>query len=455
MIAYFFPPCSASGVYRTVRFMKFLPDYEWYPIILTIKPDQYEAYFPLDLALTEQISPGQTIVRTSAFRWLDALLKLRQHIRVAKCASHSLKQQIDNSPKHSRWQRVKDSITGALSTPDEQIGWLLPALWRGMGIIRKQEVDAVYSTASPWTAHLIGYWLSRLTGTPWIADFRDPWTQNPFRAETSKLKESLEAFMEKCVVSRADIVIANTSTLREDFVRRYSFLNSDKFVTITNGFDPDENEPFRQSQRDEFDTPTATQSKDSTVFTLTHTGSLYGQRDPRPFFVAIEQLLMEGSIPMERLCINLVGESQDMVSRFLTDHPLVEKAVRLIPQVSHQKCLEYLVNSDLLLVIQPNTTLQIPGKLFEYIQVQKPILALTPSEGATARLITSDGIGASVDATDVVGIKKQVLLYYQMFLCGSLRTNHPSDIYRKYSMRQLTKQLANLLDKLANGKSGE
>ena len=302
MIAYYFPPSGVSGIYRTMRFLKYLPECAWRPVVLTLRPDAYEVGEPRDDSLHEQLPTDLTVIRTTELRILEGLQRLRD----LRQRAEAVPVEQTSQPLHERrqvaaswWQRFKDAVTGMLSTPDRQIGWWLPAVWAGRQAIRHHEIGVLYSTGKPWTAHLVGYGLRRLTHTPWVADFRDPWLNNPSSAPMSRLRQAIEARLERMVISRADVVVANTEVVRQEWMQRYPFLKPDKVVTITNGFDPDEQWPH--------DVPPVPRSSQVPVLTLTHAGALYAQRYPHDFFVALDRVLTNGTVPAERLRVNLVG----------------------------------------------------------------------------------------------------------------------------------------------------
>lgn len=447
MIAYYFPPAGVSGIYRTMRFLKYLPECDWRPVILTLRPDAYEANEPRDASLLERLPPDLTIIRTAECRVLERLQRLR---RLVRPAGESVPTGTPQPPVHerretavSRWQRFKDGVTGLLSTPDRQIVWFFPAVRAGWRAIRQGDVAVVYSTGKPWTAHLVGYVLRRLTGVPWVADFRDPWLNNPSSAPMSRMRQMIEARMERAVICRANVVVANTDAVRQEWVQRYPFLKPDKLVTITNGFDPDEQPSQAMNQ--------ASQSPSQPPkLTLTHAGALYAQRYPHDFFVALDRVLATGTVPDDRLRVNLVGSWDTQTHTFLAQHPRVAEVVELVPQVPREVYLNYLQQSDVLLLQQPQTTSQIPAKVFEYLQAGKTILALTPPHGATGHLVQSEGLGRVCDATDTKAIEDVLIAFYHDFTAGTLKPVLSAAGYQKYDMRHLTHRLASHFDQLAS-----
>lgn len=439
MIAYYFPPCAASGIYRTLRFSKYLPEYGWKPLILTLKENLYEHDCPIDRTLVDSIPNDLMIVRTTRIRFLERLLHLKSVLHPKKTSSGIGGQRTKETTTPSLWQRLKDIITRALTTPDQQIGWFFPALFAGLKSVREDKIDAIYSTASPWTAHLVAYWLHKLTGIPWVADFRDPWTQNPWQLERSRIRRSIENRMEKSVVKAANSVIANTQALREDFIRRFDFLDSEKVVALTNGFDPN---GHHVNARPCMANPE--------VFTLTHTGALYAERDPQTLFQALSELICDGSIPGDKARVNLVGQNDEKVETTLSQYKELMEVVRLIPPVSHSESFEYLLASDVLLIVQPKTRLQIPAKIYEYIQVGKRILALTPYDGATGRLVKSEKFGIVVEPDDIPKLKAELLDLYHSFCTGNLCANKNGSARDRYSMKSITRELAGILNQVGS-----
>ena len=203
MIAYYFPPSGVSGIYRTLRFIKFLPECGWRPVVLTLRPDAYEAGEPRDESLYNRLPTDLTVIRTSEWRvleWLQRLRGRRRPVQAAPVAPAAPQLHERREVPTSWWQRCKDALTGMLSTPDRQIGWFGPAVWAGWRAMGDHDIGVLYSTGKPWTAHLVGYGLRRLTCTPWVADFRDPWLNNPSSPPMSRMRQAIEARLERLVI---------------------------------------------------------------------------------------------------------------------------------------------------------------------------------------------------------------------------------------------------------------
>ena len=454
MIAYFFPPIGgigSAGSQRVLKFAKYLPDSQWTPVILTVRPEYYESYLSVDPILLEKVPTGMVVVRTRVVRWLTKLLKMKHHLTTlwasrpderagaadTKRQSEMVKDIGDDSSRAKSWyQRVKDSITDLFDIPDEEMGWFLPAVAGGWMTMRRERVDVIYSTGRPWTAHLIGLALKLLTGKPLVVDFRDPWITNPFRLQYSWFKEILERNMERTVIEHADVVIANTEELQAEFAVRYSNQPRAKFVSILNGFDPDDYDAL----------PQATPQNSAEYFTVTHTGFLYGKRDPKIFLEAVKMLVNQPCVDRKRFRVRLIGAVA--LPYNLNDYLFsnkIDDIVQLRDHVPFKDSLEYMRQSTLLLLLQPGTTTQVPSKLFEYIGMRKPILAISPKRGATSSIVRSEGVGevADPDNTDEI-VEALGRLYHQWRSNTSLCATYES-AYQKFNVKNMTRQLAEQL----------
>jgi glycosyltransferase involved in cell wall biosynthesis len=414
MVAYTFPPVggiAAAGSQRTLKFAKYLPQYNWEPVILTVRETSYESYLALDPTLLERVPANTKIIRNSVVRWMTKLLELknrRRPITAGQTQARAPAQPKHGSNAKSRLQTLKDAVTGLFEIPDGEIGWLVPGVAGGVHAVKREAIDVIYATGKPWTAHLIGAALKRLTGKPLVVDFRDPWMTNPFREKMSGLRDRVEGYMERKVVETADVVVTNTQALKDEFMTRFPREPAAKFVALLNGFDPEDSQVA------------ASMRVDPEKFTITHTGFLYGKRDPRLFLEAIALLIETQRVDRRKIRVHLVGSVElpyDLVE-YLRDRRL-EDVVRLVAQVPYQESLQYLANSDALLLLQPGTKTQVPSKLFEYIALAKPILAITPGEGATSQLVQENSLGTVADAESVGEIAWAVEQLYRNWQCGT------------------------------------
>lgn len=450
MIAYLFPPVGgvgSAGAQRVLKFAKYLPNYQWVPVILTVREDHYESYLSIDHTLLDKVPSGIKVIRTAVVRWLTKLLDWKRKVRNAYGCRHNEhtaqtgERCSDDLQRQKGWyQRLKDTVTDLFEIPDEEMGWFVPGLLGGLRVIRRENIDAIYSTGRPWTSHLIGLALKLLTGKPLVVDFRDPWITNPFRLKYSTVRERLETYFERKVIEQADLVIANTDELKEEFRKRFPEKPAERFVSILNGFDPDDYS---------LESKTVAGAKD--CFTITHTGFLYGKRDPNMFLEAVKHLVEKGTIDRTRLKVWLVGsvELPYSLPKYLSSNKL-DDVVYLRDHVPYKESLEYLRQSDLLLLLQPGTKTQIPSKLFEYIGMKKPILAISPRDGSTSVLVTKDNLGSVAEPDRVFEIAESIDKLYQQWEKGSALDSNYKGAYQKFNVKNMTAVLARSLSQLTS-----
>jgi glycosyltransferase involved in cell wall biosynthesis len=377
----------------------------WPVMVLTIDPRHYRAGTPLDEALLERLPDGIQVFRTRVLRGLTTAAIWRRQLRqaVRGQARRLFKPAEEVSPPADPKPKAP---AAPVKRPyiDTDIGWLLPAIRQGMTVIGQHNPDIIFSSAPPFTCHLIACWLARRHHIPWVADFRDPWARSPWkRADlTDSWKLRLREYLERRVIERADAVILNTPMLRDEFAAYYGPQLARKFHTVTNGFDAEHLTPYldRAPRR-------------SSRLVLTHAGSLYRQRDPRPLVQAVASAIAKGRIAADGIELHFVGTTSPEFQLAQTVKELkLGSAVRLTPPVPHERCLQYLVESDVLMVIQPGTALQVPVKLYECLPFRKPILALAPA-GALSTIVEGSGLGLVVSPNDTAAIEDALCELYE------------------------------------------
>jgi len=332
-----------------------------------------------------------------------------------------------------------------LQLVDDFVGWLPFAVCKGSEILRKGYFDLIFSTSMPNTCHLVAYILKKKFGIPWVADFRDPWTQNPYVTYPKPISK-IEEPMEQTVIGTADKVTTTNPFFTEGFIRKYSSEPKEKFVTIIHGFDPDD---FQKLE-------TTVEHK----FVMTYTGSFYGLRKPDTFLKAVSDLSEHHGLK-EQLKIRFVGSVGKSIEAIIHRYGL-DDLVEVYGYVSHKKALEYLHNSSLLLLItgvRHESTMEdfsdrifdeFPGKLVEYLAIGKPILALATSEGSVARIIKSTRTGIVVHPSDIEGLEKTILDLYGLHKRGRLRMKPDLDELKKYNILLSVKKLSEVFNEVTH-----
>jgi glycosyltransferase involved in cell wall biosynthesis len=390
-----FPPERGAGVHRILRIVNQLGADDWPVSVLTLDPRHYRPGTPVDDGLLDRVPAAAHVYRTGALRVLVEAAKLRRRLlQSARGIGRRLFGRAPAAPA-SASAGTKPPAPAKRPFIDAEIGWLLPAVHAGARAVARHRPDVIFSSAPPFTCHLIAGWLARRHGIRWVADFRDPWARSPWggAALANSWRGRLRVWLERLVIERADAVVLNTPPLRDDFVRHYGPRLAHKFHAVTNGFDADVLGPY-----------IGRPPRPSARLVLTHAGSLYRRRDPRPLLRGLAAAIREGRIPADALQLHFVGSVSAEFQMDATIRELgLEGAVRLTPSVPHEKSLEYLAEADVLVAIQPDTHLQVPVKLYEYLPFRKPILALAPA-GALRTIAERSGLGLSADADDIEGI---------------------------------------------------
>jgi glycosyltransferase involved in cell wall biosynthesis len=292
--------------------------------------------------------------------------------------------------------------------PDEYVGWIPPAIVAGWQAIRRHRIEHLLSSAPSSTGHLIGLALARLTGLPWTALFQDPWTYpSPLWWElkpTSAVSVHAETAMERAVVRRANVVVCFTDRHASWLRQSYPTLPADKFVTIPNGFDGEEMAAAADTGGTSIGHTVRTNELDQ--FVMTYAGSLYNRRSPLPLFRALASLIDSGRIPASRLRVDLIGRcdmADGVPTAELARRCGLEGCVNLTGPLDRLEAIRRMQQSDLLLLLAEDLTLQIPGKTYEYLNSGRPILAFT-STGAVAELLQRTGGAWIVDPGDAAGV---------------------------------------------------
>lgn len=420
MISYLFPPLDC-GVGRQIKFAKYLPLFGWMPSVLTVNRSFLRPRY--DPGRVKEVSSSVEIFRTisleirSLQRWLPAVLNRLFGL----------------NPK---WFHPVDDF----------VGWLPFAVYKGLKILRKGDFDLIFSTSMPNTCHLVAYILKKKFEIPWVADFRDPWTQNPYVTYPKPISK-IEEPMEQAVIRTADKVTTTNPFFTEGFIRKYSNEPQEKFVTIIHGFDPDDFQALK----------TTVERK----FVMTYTGSFYGLRKPDTFLKAVSDLLSKHHDLKDRLKIRFVGSTGRNIEATIHRYGL-DDTVEVYGHVPHEKALEHLHNSSLLLLItgvRHESTMgdssgrvfdEFPGKIVEYLAIGKPILALATSDGSVARIIKSTRTGIVVHPSDTEGIKKAILDFYNLHKRGQLKIKPDLHELKKYNIQIAVKRLSEILTEVTH-----
>jgi len=357
IFAYYYPPQVTSGAMRPARFVKYLPQFGYSPVVVSARlPFVSESDAPVCRVPVEK--PSRTVKFASG---------------VAKAIERILPY-------------------------GEHLPWVPHAVDQAARLHSATPFAAVISTSPPAGTHLAALLMKGRFGIRWIADFRDPLLGNPFRQR--RMARHYDMMLERLIIKNADAVVANTQPLADIWRQRYPQWRN-KFTTIWNGYDPEDGlESGPLPQRD--------------CRTLMHIGSLYAARHPGKVLLSLQRLIGRSALDPSTLHVRFVGPMEDVAVPLDSDHyrPLRECGCVEYDgiTVAPEKAMRCMVDADFLLLLdinEHNSGLQVPAKLFDYIRTGRPILAVTTERSAVEHILSKSGVPyqcvyntASDDETD-------------------------------------------------------
>lgn len=428
IVAYYFPPSGGAGVQRTLKFAKYLPEFGWEPVILTV--DESADFPARDPELMDELPDHINIYRSKIFEPYGLYRKLTgKHDQAVDIANLVQGEQPGLAQRLSEWVRATFFI------PDARCFWRWTAVRKGLQIIRENNIDAIYSTAPPYTCHVIGEILHRKTGIPWVADFRDSWVGWLSAPERKGFSHKIDWNLEDQVLKQADRTITVTTGVKEDLLSRHKDVSQNKWHLISNGFDAADFEGMSGKP-------------DPDKFILTYTGSLYGNRNPMALFEAVQNLLKTQPDLKDKLRLRFVGRMDQGYARAFES---LGSMVEFISYVTHEQSIQYLLDSTALLLIiddAPANKGIVTGKVYEYLSARRPILALAP-EGEASQLIQSLNAGFIAPPHNVAAVQKTLETMLNDWAHGLLNAGMVHEEIQQFDRKVLTGELAKVLDKIS------
>lgn len=416
VVAYYFPPLGLSGVQRTLKFVKYLPDYGWQPTVLTVEPG---GYYAKDESLEADLAGRDiTVIRTPS---RDPLSFFKKKGVVA-------------IPRESV-RGLASNLSLALMQPDNKIGWKKFAMQAVDTLMRSAGApafDAVYATAPPYTDLLIGREIKRKYRIPLVVDYRDAWVGNPFNFYATPFHRAYAARQEELVLRDADKVVAVHRKIKELLITRYPFLGFEDVNIIPHGYDTDDfvvSGPLPRTEKMRF----------------TYSGVFYEKRTPKFFLEALAQVFEKHPETRNRIEACFVGQFRKEHLRYIKKLGLTD-AVNITGYLPHNECTKYLLASDVLWMMMFDT-ISTPGKVYEYIGARKPILACAP-EGVVRQTLLESQAARVVGPTDVAAIAEAIYAYFQMWTKNALPVP-PETFVQRFDRKELTWELAKVLESVA------
>ena len=419
IVSYYWPPAGGPGVQRWLKFAKYLPEYGVEPILYV--PEN--AHYPLkDKSLEKEIPGSIKILKKPIFEpySLAGMVSGKDTEKISSGI-------IPEEEQQGLLQKLMLFIRGNFFIPDARKFWISPSVKFLAEYLQENDIDTIITTGPPHSMHLIGLKLKKKLGLHWIADFRDPWTTIGYHKKLKLLPAAQKRHkrLEKAVLNEADQLITTSYTTRKEFQK----ITTTPIEVITNGYDYEKVESVAPDEK----------------FSLAHIGSLLSGRNPENLWKALRELTLENSGFAQDFRLKLVGAVGEPVLESIKKAGL-EEFLELKGYVSHSEALQLQRSSRVLLLIEidsEDTRGIIPGKLFEYMVSNRPIVAVGPEKADIQKIIKETNTGAYFLYTEKEEIKAYILELYNSFKKGELQS-HPIGL-QKFSRKVLTGKLSQLV----------
>ena len=422
IITYYWPPAGGPGVQRWLKFVKYLPDFGVQPIVYIPENPTYPI---IDENLVQEVSEKAIILKQKIFEPYQLASFLSKN-KTKKMNSGI----IPNQKKQSFLDKTFLWIRGNLFIPDARVFWVKPSVAFLEQYIIENNIDTIITSGPPHSLHLIGLELKQKLNLKWFADFRDPWTTIGYHKSLrlSSFAAKKHKALEHQVLNTADTIIVTSKTTKTEF----EAITCKPIAVITNGYDTEQVE---------------NQTLDA-KFSLAHIGSFLSERNPLILWESLFELTQEIPDFKLHLEIKLIGAVSQEVLETISQFRL-NPYLNNMGYVSHAEAIAHQRKSQVLLLIEidsEDTKSIIPGKLFEYMVSNRPIIAIGPKDSDFAEIISNTNTGVFLKYSEKMKLKSVILEFYNQFLEGKLQSNGVG--LQHYSRKNLTKQLVSLLNKM-------
>lgn len=415
IITYYWPPAGGSGVQRWLKFVKYLQNFDIEPIVYTIDNPKYPI---IDNSLIKEVSKKIKVLKKPIWEPNNILSFFKKYNRQSAGF-------LNKNP--SFLGKILQYVRANFFIPDARIFWIKPSVKFLENYIKNNNIDVVISTGPPHSIHLIAQQLKEKLDIKWISDFRDPWTGiDYFHQLPLTINAKNRHFrLEKKILEESDAVLVVSNTMKKN----YSRFNKNIHV-VTNGFDSD----FIEK-------PNIILDK---FFSITHVGMMNSDRNPKNLWKVLSEICNENLEFKNDLQINLVGKVDDQIKIDL--QVFENKTVKLIDYLPHLEVKHYQEKSQLLLLVVnnvPNAKGIVTGKIFEYLEANRPIVTIAPEDGDAAEIINNTNAGVVFNFNEVSKLKTVILSYYNAFKKKELRII--SKDINQYHRKELTQKLASII----------
>ncbi|EPY6472742.1 methyltransferase domain-containing protein [Clostridium sporogenes] len=438
VVAQIFPPMGGSGVQRTLKFVKYLRKFNWEPVVVTVGDTAFN--YLKDSTLEGEIPKNLQIVKFDEKLNLNAneVTNLIENYTKLIQNEDIMLQYKSIINKLSEENNYED-ILKTLLIPDHSSFWAMEVINKIYEFVDFNSIDIIYSTSGPYSDHIIAYFLKEKYNKPWVCDFRDEWTNNPYaNFDKNYLGYKMIAQMEKNILEKSNKIITTTPLARKNYI---DILNvpKEKIITITNGYDEEDFQNIQLSK------------EKNNKFTIIHNGMLYMIRTPDTFLMAIKKLIDESRINKNKIeIIFSYTENKDKWINYLKENNM-DSIVTFKDYMSHEDSVNLSINSDMLLLIvgpgEKNKGVY-TGKIFEYLRMNKPILSLSPKQSVVEELLNENQCGENFEFNDIIGMSDYIYKKYKEWEDGIENKSNNNQIIKKYERKGLTQKLASVFEEL-------
>ncbi|MEO6131000.1 MAG: glycosyltransferase [Saprospiraceae bacterium] len=431
LITYYWPPSGGAGVMRWAKMSKYISEFGWQPIIYTPSGNEVAVH---DESLLKEIPSNLEVIKTPIWEPYDLYKSFLGRKKKDKLYSGF----INENKKESIAQKISVFIRGNFFIPDARMFWIKPSIKFLKTYLHDHPVDAIISTGPPHSMHMIADALHRSTHIPWIADFRDPWTNIDFYRDLrlTKWGDARHRRLEKRILRNATKVVAVTWRMGDEFK---ALSSRDDIQVILNGFDDaDYVKPASITLDPEF--------------TMVHVGSMNKDRNPDVLWKSIQLAIASSSALKEKIKVKLIGPVDFSVRASIEKFDLKD-FTSFIEFVPHSEAVKIQQQAQVLLLLindAPSSLSIIPGKLYEYLGAGRPILSIGPPDSDSAKVINMAKGGVVHGYHDVEGIKNRILEYFSLYQNGNL--SGTSEGVEKFTRKERAKDFAQLLESLTEKK---
>lgn len=424
IITYYWPPTGGGGVQRWLKFVKYFRKFGIEPIIFTPENPEQPS---VDESLIEEIPDNIEVIKNTIWEPYKFYKKFTGRKKSDKIQTAFLS---EKKSKSSLLENISIWIRGNLFIPDARKFWIKPSVKLLQQYLSNNTVDAIISTGPPHSAHMIAYELKKKTSIPWLADFRDPWTNIDYYKDLKlgKRADQKHHKLEKLILENADAI----SVISPGMNREFQGIVDRDFHIIPNGYDEEDLEIKRETQN-------------NNSFILSHIGSLTKTRTPECLFQVLGEMVNEDPEFARKLKIRNIGKL-DITALESVKKCGLENHLEIIDYLPHNKVIKEQVSATMLLLLvnnTPNAKLILTGKIFEYLASERPIICIAPPDGDAASIINETNSGKVFDFKDSKNLKEYLKKSFIQFNEGKL--NYKSKDIEKYSRLNLTEKMSELI----------